>query len=74
MTGNGGGYCLMSMSDAPGEAATGFAGLAGRSVTFCNDPRKMDIVLLQDRLRKVQAMLHRMKLRVADLETGRDKS
>jgi len=44
MTGNGGGYCLMKMPDAPGEPETGFAGLAGRSVMICNNSRQMDIV------------------------------
>lgn len=72
MTGNGGGYCLMKMPDAPGEPETGFAGLAGRSVMICNNSRQMNIVLLQDRLQGVQAALQELKWRLANLEAGDD--
>jgi hypothetical protein len=73
MTGRAGGYCLLKISDTAGEPRTGFIGLAGKPVTISNDSRQTDIALLQDRLREVQALLHGMKLRVADLETGHGK-
>ena len=74
MSGNAGGYCLINMPDEPNEPRTGFAGLAGRPVTIGNDPRNMDKALLQDRLRTVQAMLHRMKSRLAEMKAGGRKS
>jgi hypothetical protein len=76
MTGNGRGYCLMSMPEAPGEAATGFAGLEGRPVMIGNDPRKlMDSASLHGRLREIQAALHELKIRLANLEAaGSDRS
>ena len=74
MSGKASGFCLMKIPDTPGEAKTGFAGLTGKPVAISNDSRQMDIALLQDRLRKVQTALHRMKLRLADLKTGREKS
>jgi hypothetical protein len=74
MTGRAGGYCVLKVPDTPGEPQSGFAGLAGNEVTICNDSRNEDLAGLQTRLREVQAALHRMTLRVADLEAGRGKS
>ena len=74
MTGRAGGYCLLSIPDAPGEPKTGFAGSAGNAVTIGNDSRQTDITLLQDRVRGVDAALHEMKLRLANLEAGHGKS
>jgi hypothetical protein len=70
MSGSGRGFCLMRMPETPGEAATGFAGLAGRPVTVGDDPGKMDIASLHERLRDIQAALDDLKGRLANLEAA----
>jgi len=70
MSGKASGFCLMKIPDTPGEAKTGFVGLVGKPITISNDSRQMDIALLQDRLRGVQAALQELKWRLANLAAG----
>ncbi|GEM_PF-1063614 len=70
MSGKGGGFCLMSVPDDPGQARTGFAGKNGRPVQVQDDSRPGEIDNLRKRLRQLQVELDDVLSRLNRLNPG----
>jgi hypothetical protein len=68
MTGRGGGYCMLKISQSYDEPQTGFAGVFGKAVTLLPVSKRVDIISLYLRARRVRLALRDIDHRIAFLE------
>lgn len=65
MTGTGGGYCMLKISQSNDEPQTGFAGVLGRAVTLLPVSQRGDMTSLSLRARQVRRALRDIDRRIA---------
>jgi hypothetical protein len=71
MTGRGGGFCILRISEASGEPVTGFAGISGRPVSASADKPRPDLMFLRTKVRHMEKRLGDIRRRVDALDTRR---
>ena len=71
MTGRGDGFCILRISEASGEAVTGFAGISGRPVSASADKPRPDLMFLSTQVRHMEKRLGDIRRRFDALDTRR---